>query len=71
MKDSGIKVNINFRILPFGHTYIEIKGSEGMRQKRLERPIIYGEPKITNQQAVEISFKGKEYGLPKDTGGVV
>jgi hypothetical protein len=72
MKTSEIKVNVNFKILPFGHVLIEMKGNEGIKESILEKPlVIYGEPGITNQKASEIRFGGEEYKAPKTTGGIL
>lgn len=71
MKVPEAKVNINFKILPFGHAQIEIKGGEVRREGRLERTPEYSEPKTTNQQVIEITFGGKEYRTPKTTGGLL
>lgn len=70
MKIPETKININFKILPFGHAQIEIKGAEGEKENRLERTAEYSEPKTTNQQVIEIIFDGQEYKIPKTTGGL-
>lgn len=71
MNISEMKVNISFRILPFGHAQIEIKGGEEIRKAKLERTSEYSEPKTTNQQIIEITFGGEEYRIPKTTGGLL
>ncbi len=71
MKEPEAKVNINFKILPFGHARIEIKGGEMAREAKLEQVPKYSEPKTTNQQIIEITFGGEEYRTPKTTGGLL
>jgi len=71
MKILETKVNINFKILPFGHAQIEIKGGEWPREAKFERIPEYGKPKTTNQQIIEITFGGEEYRTPTTTGGLL
>ena len=65
---SEVNVNIGFKILPFGHAQIVIKGQEP-RKKKLEQPVKYIEPMTTNIQTIEIGFGGEEYKSPKTTSG--
>ena len=69
MKEAHVKVNVNFKILPFGHTSIEVKGLEEEKEEREEEFPVYLEPKATNPQLIEITFGGDNYGIPKTTGG--
>ena len=69
MKEAQIKINVNFRIIPFGHASIEIKGYEEEREAREKESPIYLEPKTTNPQLIEITFGGENYVVPKTTGG--
>lgn len=71
MKVPEAKVNINFKILPFGRAQIEIKSGEIAREAKLKRVPEYSEPKTTNQQTIEITFGGEEYRIPKTTGGLL
>jgi hypothetical protein len=71
MKVPETKVNINFKILPFGHAQIEIRGGEETKEAKLECIPVYTEPKTTNQQIIEITFGGEEYRTPKTTGGLL
>ncbi len=66
MKERQVKLNINFRILPFGHASVEIKDRKGKRKK--ETPL-YAEPKTSNLEWMEITFDGIDYIVPKTTGG--
>jgi hypothetical protein len=69
MKEANIKVNVNFRILPFGYTSIELKGRGVETEIREKEFPVYIEPKATNPQLIEITFGGENYGVPKTTGG--
>jgi len=69
MKEAQIKVNVNFRMIPFGHTSIEVKGHEEEKEVREKEFPVYLEPKTTNPQLIEITFGGENYGVPKTTGG--
>lgn len=69
MKEAHIKVNVNFRIIPFGHASIEVKGYEEEKEVREKKFPVYFEPKTTNPQLIEITFGGENYEVPKTTGG--
>lgn len=69
MKETQIKINVNFRIIPFGHTLIEIKGSEGQKEKTEKEFPVYVEPRTTHPETIEFTFGGENYGTPKTTGG--
>ena len=71
MKTSEQNVNINFKILPFGSAQIKIKGSEEIREAKLEKTSEYGEPKTTNHQIIEITYGGEEHRIPQTTGGLL
>lgn len=71
MKVPEPRINISFKILPFGCAQIEIKSSEVRRGGRLEEIPVYSEPKTTNQQIIEITFGGEVYRTPKTTGGLL
>ncbi len=61
---SVMQIQINFKIIPFGHSSIEIKhGAE----KDVEEFPVYSVPRTTNPQLIEITFD--EYKVPKTTGG--
>jgi hypothetical protein len=69
MKGTQIKINVNFKIIPFGYISIEIKNNEEYKKvQRTELPI-YLEPKTTNPQLIEITFGGENYKIPRTTGG--
>ena len=70
-RHNSIKINVNFRIIPFGHVSIEVKGREEekeTREREKESPV-YLEPKTTNPQLIEITFGGENYTVPKTTDG--
>jgi hypothetical protein len=69
MKEAQIKINVNFRIMPFGHASIEVKGHEEEKEAREKESLVYLEPKTTNPQLIEITFGGENYTVPKTTGG--
>jgi hypothetical protein len=69
MKETQIKVNVNFRILPFGHASIEIKGHEEEKEVKGKQCPVYLEPKTTTPEVIEITFDGENYSVPKTTGG--
>jgi len=71
MSGTRIKINISFKILPFGHAIVEIKGQEEEKaQKEIQAPL-YIEPKTTNPEYIEIIFGGQNYTVPKTTGGIL
>lgn len=71
MKEAQIKININFRIIPFGHASIEVKRYDEEKEVREKESPIYLEPKTTNPQFIEITFGGENYTVPKTTGGLL
>lgn len=71
MKEAQIKINVNFRIIPFGHASIEVKSYEEEKEVREKESPIYLEPKTTNPQLIEITFGGENYTVPKTTGGLL
>jgi hypothetical protein len=71
MKEAEVKINVNFRIIPFGHASIEIKGHEEEKELREKELPVYLEPKTTNIQLIEITFDGENYTVPKTTGGLL
>jgi hypothetical protein len=66
----GSKVNVNFKILPFGHRYFEIKSEGEIREVKIKQPQEYSEPRTTNHQIIEIIFGGDDFKVPKTTGGL-
>jgi hypothetical protein len=62
-------ININFRILPFGHAAVVIRNGSDMPRSKESLPQ-YREPKTTGEGLVEISFDGNNYTVPKSTGGL-
>jgi hypothetical protein len=71
MKELQIKINVNFKIIPFGYASIEVKGREEEKEEREKESSVYSEPKTTNPQLIEITFGGENYGIPKTTGGIL
>jgi hypothetical protein len=71
MKEAEVKINVNFRIIPFGHASIEIKGHEEEKELREKELPVYLEPKTTNLQLIEITFDRENYTVPKTTGGLL
>jgi len=69
MKESQVKINVSFKIIPFGHVSIEVKNHEAEEETREKESPIYLEPKTTNPQLIEIIFGGENYIVPKTTGG--
>lgn len=69
MNEAQIKVNVHFRIIPFGHASIGIKGHEAEKIVREKESPVYAEPQTTNPQLIEITFDGENYTVPKTTGG--
>jgi len=64
-----IKINVNVRIIPFGHAEIQIKGHEEEKELGRREVPAYLEPKTTNPQLIEITFGGENYLVPTTTGG--
>lgn len=71
MKETQIKINVNFKIVPFGHVSIEIRGHEEEKEVREKEFSVYLVPKATNPQLIEITFGGENYVVPKTTGGIL
>ena len=71
MKEAQIKINVNFKIIPFGHASIELRGHEIEKEAEEKELPIYLEPKTTNPQMIEITFGGENYAVPKTTGGLL
>jgi len=71
MKELQIKINVNFKIIPFGHASIEVKGYEEEKEAREKEFSVYSEPKTTHPQLIEITFGGENYGIPKTTAGIL
>lgn len=71
MKETQMKINVNFRIIPFGHASIEIKGHGEEIEVIEKRPPIYLEPRTTNPELIEIIFGGENYIIPKTTGDLL
>lgn len=71
MKDAQIKINVNFRIIPFGHVSIEIKSHEEKKEVRKKESPVYLEPKTTNPQMIEFTFGGENYSIPQTTCGIL
>lgn len=69
MKGAETKINVNFKIIPFGYASIEIKGHEEEKELREKEAPVYLEPKTTNPQLIKITFDGENYTVPKTTGG--
>jgi len=69
MKEAQIRINVNFKIIPFGHILIEMKGYEEEKEVREKELLVYLEPKTTNPQLIEITFGGENYTVPKTTDG--
>ena len=63
---SVVQIQINFKIIPFGHACIKIKHEAEKDVEEKEFPV-YSVPKTTNPQLIEINFD--EYKVPKTTGG--
>jgi len=62
---SVMQIQINFKIIPFGHASIEVKYH--IAEKEEEKFPVYYVPKTTNPQLIRINFD--EYKVPKTTGG--
>ena len=62
-------ININIKILPFGRSYIELKGNEVEKTREVYTPPQYTEPKTTNPQFIEVPFCNENYIVPETTGG--
>jgi hypothetical protein len=71
MKEPEIKINVNFKIIPFGHASIEVKGHEEEKATGEKESPVYLEPKTTNPQLIEITFGRENYKIPKTTGGIL
>lgn len=72
MNEPQIKINVSFKIIPFGHAYIEIKGREEEKEikekKRYPMPV-YVEP-TTSPHLIRITYDEKNYIIPKTTCGL-
>ena len=65
---SVMQIQINFKIIPFGHASIEVKYH--IAEKEEEKFPVYYVPKTTNPQLIEINFdeyKVPVYSVPKTT----
>jgi len=71
MKMPQIKINVNFKIIPFGYVSIEIKGHEAEKEAEEKESPVYLEPKTTNPQLIEITFGRENYKVPRTTGGLL
>jgi len=71
MKEPKIKINVNFKIIPFGHVSIEVEGHEEEKEVREKESPVYIEPETTNPQLIEITFDGENYKMPTTTGGML
>lgn len=71
MKEAQIKINVNFRVIPFGQASIEIRGYEEEKEVMEKETPVYLEPKTTNPQMIEITFGGKNYSVPQTTCGIL
>ena len=71
MKEEQIKININFKMIPFGYASIELKGCEEEKEINEKKLPVYIEPKTTNPELIEIIFRGEDYIVPKTTGGSI
>ena len=71
MKDTQPRINISFKILPFGQATIEMKGGEQVKEEKIEQIPIYTESKTTDVKIIEITFGGENYIVPKTTGGLL
>jgi hypothetical protein len=69
MKEPQIKINVNFKITPFGYISIEVKGQEESHEAKEKEIPVYLEPKTTNPLLIEITFSGENYKVPKTTSG--
>lgn len=67
-----VGVIVNLKILPFGHTSIEIKGQGREREEKTgEKEVaLYLEPRTTNLQSAQIIFDGNNYTIPTTTGSL-
>lgn len=70
MEDTPVKINVNFRIVPFGHISIELKTPEPLKNREKKEFPVYTEPRTTNPEVIEIIFGGENYTTPKTTGGI-
>lgn len=71
MKEGQIKVNVNFRILPFGYSSIQVRDLPQETQQSKKESPTYHEPQTTNLQQIEIVLDGENYIVPKTTGGLL
>jgi hypothetical protein len=71
MSDPFPLINIDFKILEFGHANIETKGRELESLDKVEQAPAYSEPKTTDESVVEIIFGGADYIIPKTTSGLL
>lgn len=71
MKETQTKININLRIIPFGHASIEMRDHEEKKEVREKESPVYLEPKTTNPQMIEITFGGRNYSVPQTTCGIL
>jgi hypothetical protein len=65
------RLNINFKILPFGQAAIEMKSGEQIKEEKIEQLPVYTVPKTTDVKMIEITFGGENYIVPKTTGGLL
>jgi hypothetical protein len=68
MTQTETKLNVDFKILPFGKAVIRIRSSEGTEEAK-QPAVMYIEPKTTDVTVQEINFSGENYSVPKTTGG--
>ena len=68
MSEMNLKTNICIKVLPFCHGSLN-SGGEIMKETVTKEPPVYGEPKTTNPQIIEITFGDNIYSIPKSTNG--
>ena len=69
MKETELKINVNLKIIPFGHASIEIRGRVDAKEKLEKKNPIYQQPTSTNPELIEITFGNGNYMIPNTTGG--
>lgn len=71
MGDSLPVLNVELKILEFGHAIIQAKGREITTVDKAEEAPVYVEPETTVVRVIEIIFSGADYLIPKTTSGLL
>jgi len=70
MKVEQAELKTHLRFLPFGHAVVEVRVGDEVPKPKEEGARVYAEPGTTNTRALDITYDGENYAVPKTTGGL-